>query len=814
MGSRTWLAGVAVAGVAVAATLTLFHLHRVHEQSSWALFRTYCTDCHNKDDLAGDVSFQGVRPESVAEHPEIFEAAVRKLRGHLMPPPGNPQPNPADADALIAALETSIDTNAKAHPQVGHVPAQRLNRTEYAHAVKDLLDVDIDPAEYLPPEIEVKGFTNMAAALSVSPAFVEQYVDAASAVAHLAVGEPKPKVATAFFPTPTSDQEGYVAGMPLGTRGGLKAMHTFPADGEYRLTVTNLGAGLYPRSLETRHTLVVLIDRHEEWRGDIGGEEDLAVMDRGGAPAREAIMMRFANIPIQVKAGTHEIAVTFIERSRAASDELVSTFTPQQTFSSTGAPRVPGIVGGINLIGPYNSPGLSPTASRKKLFVCEPEVADRERACAEQITSHLARLAFRRPVSQADLNRLMPFYEEGRRGAAGFDEGIELMVTAVLASPDFLYRAVAPRGGPAGGAYALDAVELASRLSFFLWGQGPDGALLDLAAAGKLSQQDVLDAQVERMLKDPRAAVLVDEFALRWLHVGDLDAIQPDKLLYPEFTDALRRDFAEEIRLFLASVLLEDRDVRTLLTANYSFLNERLARQYGVRDIVGPQLRRVTLEDPRRFGLLGKGAVLLRTSYGDRTSPVLRGQWVLDKLMGTPPTPPPPGVDTNLTTPPGERPKTVRARLEQHRTSAVCKSCHGVIDPYGLALENFTATGRWRDDDRDAGAPIDASTELAGGEKVAGPVELTRALLERRDQFVQAFTQKLMMYALGRELEYYDMPEVRAIVRSAAAKDYRFSALVAGIVRSDAFRMQATVKEDGAGVQASARPLDSAGLGE
>jgi hypothetical protein len=807
MGSRKWLVGAAVGGIAVATAVVGFRLDHAREQQRWELFRVYCTDCHNKDDLAGNVSFQGVTPGAVADHPEVFEAAVRKLRGHLMPPPGNPQPKPADADALIAMLENSIDANAKVHGQVGYVPAQRLNRTEYANAVKELLDVDIDPAEYLPPEIEVKGFTNVAAALSVSPAFVEQYVDAASAVAHLAVGEPKPKVATAFFPKPVSDQEGYVEGMPLGTRGGMKATHTFPADGEYRLTITNLGAGLYPRSLETRHTLVVLIDRHELWRGDIGGEEDLALIDRGGAPAREAIMKRFTNIPLQVTAGTHEIVVTFVERSRAASDELVSTFTPQRTFSSTGAPRVPGLEGGINLIGPFNSPGLSPTASRKKLFVCEPEVPDRERACAEQITSHLARLAFRRPVSQADLDRLMPFYEEGRKGPGGFDEGIELMVTGVLASPDFLYRTVAPRGG-SSGAYALADTELASRLSFFLWGEGPDETLLGLAAAGKLSQQNVLDEQVRRMLGDPRAAVLVDEFALRWLHVQDLDAIQPDKLLFPEFTDALRDDFAEEIRLFLRSVLLDDKDVRTLLTANYTFVNERLARHYGVPDVVGPQFRRVTLEDPRRFGLLGKGAVLLRTSYGDRTSPVLRGQWVLDKLMGTPPTPPPPGVDTNLTQPPGQKPKTVRARLEQHRTSSVCKSCHGVIDPYGLALENFTATGGWRDEDRDAGAPIDASTELAGGEKVAGPIELTKALLERRDQFVQAFTQKLMMYALGRELEYYDMPEVRAIVRAAAAQDYRFSAIVAGIVRSDAFRMQAVVKDSGA-VQASADLKDS-----
>ncbi len=647
---KKWVAAASVAGVAVAATALVVRVQHVREQQRWAMLRSYCVDCHNPDDLAGGVSFRGLAPDSVPEHAEIFEAAVRKLRGHLMPPPGSPQPEPADVDGMVAFLERSIDEGAKGREKVGYVPAQRLNRTEYANAVKDLLGVDIDPAEYLPPEIEVEGFTNIAAALSVSPAFVEQYVDVASTVAHLAVGEPKPKVATAFFPAPTADQDGYVAGMPLGTRGGMKFEHIFPADGEYRLTITNLGAGLYPRALETRHTLVVLVDRHEQFRRDIGGPEDLSLIDRGGAPAREEIMKRFADIPLEVKAGEHEIVVTFIERSRAVSDEQISTFAPQRSFSFTGAERVPGIVGGVNLIGPYQSTGLSPTATRKKLFVCEPEVAARERACAEQITTNLARRAFRRPVTRADLDRLMPFYEAGRKAPGGFDEGIELMATAVLASPDFLYRAIKPRSGAGGDAYALDDLELASRLSFFLWGQGPDDTLLDLATAGRLSAPGELDAQVKRMLADPRAAVLVSEFAMQWLNVDDLDAMQPDKNLFPTWTDALRGDFAEEIGRFLSSVLLEDKDVRTLLTADYTFLNERLARHYGISSVVGAQFRRVQLTDQRRYGLLGKGAVLLRTSYGDRTSPVLRGAWVLDKLMGTPPTPPPPGVDTNLTT--------------------------------------------------------------------------------------------------------------------------------------------------------------------
>ncbi len=793
--SRKWLIGVSVAGVAAVAAVVAVRFQHAREQQRWGMFRSYCTECHNKIDLAGDLSFEGLMPESVPTHAEIFEAAVRKLRGHLMPPPGSPQPDARDIDGLIAYLERSIDSS-QGEPQVGYVRAQRLNRTEYANAVKDLLDVEIDPVEYLPSEIEVDGFTNIAAALSVSPSFVEQYVDVASTVAHLAIGEPKPKVATAFFPAPTADQEGYVAGMPLGTRGGMKFTHTFPADGEYRVTLTNLGAGLYPRALETKHTLVVLVDRQEQFRADIGGADDLALVDRGGAPGRETLMKRFADIPLQVTAGAHEIVITFIQRSRASSDEQISTFSPTRTFSFTGAPRVPGIVGGVNMMGPFNSPGLSATTSRKRVFVCEPEVAERERGCAEQIATNLARRAFRRPVTQADLDRLMPFYEEGRAGAGGFDEGVELLVTAVLASPDFLYRAVAPRAAAGKHSYALDDLELASRLSFFLWGQGPDDELLALGAEGRLTQPAVLDAQVQRMLKDPRAAVLVNEFALRWLTVDDLDAVQPDKLLFPEFTDQLREDFSEEIKLFLSSVLLDDRDVRTLLTADYTFLNERLARHYGVTGVVGPQFRRVRLDDKRRFGLLGKGAILLRTSYGDRTSPVLRGAWVLDKLMGTPPTPPPPGVETNLTQAAGEVPKTLRARLEQHRSSPVCKACHGVIDPYGLSLENFTVTGRWRDHDDEANAPIDARAELSGGTVVNGPVDLTAALLEREDQFVQALTQKLMMYALGRDLEYYDMPQVRAIVRAAAAEGNRFSAIVAGIVESDAFRKQAVVSAE------------------
>ena len=719
-----------------------------------------------------------------------------------MPPPGEPQPSADEVDGLIATLEQSIDEHAPR--QAGYVAAQRLSRTEYAHAVKALLDVDIDPKEYLPAEIEIHGFTNIAAALSTSPSFVEQYVTAATAVAHLAVGEPKPKVATAYFPPPgLGSQGGYVPGLPLGTRGGMKFTHVFPAEGEYRLSVGGeLGAGLYPRGVETRQTLVILVDRNEQFRGDIGGEEELARINSGGAPARTELIERFKNIPLQIPAGEHEIVVTFIERSRAADDEQISDSDPSRSFSFSGAARVPGI-GGINLLGPFNSTGQTMTESRRKLFVCEPEVAERERECAVEIAANLARRAFRRPVGQADLDRLMPFYEEGHTGAGGFYEGIEVMTAAVLSSPDFLYRAIAPTTEANAASQELTAYELASRLSFFIWSQGPDDELLKLAESGELTQPDVLQEQVERMLADERAEVLVTGFAEGWLGIDDLEAVVPDMLLFPEFSEGLRRDFATEMRLFLKSVLLGERNVQELLTADSTFVNERLAQHYGIAGVAGPQFRQVHLDNPMRHGLLGKGSFLLRTSYGNRTSPVLRGAWVLDKLMGTPPTPPPPGVETNLDTPEGEQPKTVRERLEQHRKDASCNACHGVIDPYGLALENFTVIGSWRDYDEDAGAPIDARTELSGARPIDGPVALRGALLARDDQFVQALTEKLMMYAVGRELEYYDMPQVRAVVRAAADEDFRFSALVAGIVQSDAFRLQAV---RGAGLTVSVEP--------
>jgi hypothetical protein len=804
--SRLGLGAGLVAVIALGATAFQHYYLAQRGSAQWTLVTTYCLDCHSAAEASGGLVLEGLAPEAVPAHAEQFEAVARKLRGRLMPPPGGPQPDQARVDSFIAWVERTID-GASSAPRAGHVPIQRLNRSEYAAAVKDLVGVDIDAAEFLPAEIEVDGFDKIAAALSVSPAFLEQYVSVARHVAHQAVGEATPKLTSVYFPPPEDNQDDYIDGMPLGTRGGVRFTHNFLADGEYRLTMTDLDVGLYPRSLESEHTVVMLLDRHEVFRASLGGREDLAFVNRGGAPARAEIMQRFANIPVAVTAGVHEIIVTFIERSRASTEEPIFGFTPYGGFSFTGQVRAPRVIGGIELKGPFGATGLSRTAARDRIFVCTPAASADERACAERIAGTLARRAFRRPVGTDDLERLMPFYETGR-AAGSFDSGIEQVVTAVLASPDFLYRAIAP-DDDAGATFALDDFELASRLAFFLWNQGPDDELLARAEDGSLARPAVVETQVARMLADPRAQALVTGFALRWLNLDELDAVDPDDRLFPEFSDALREDFATEIELFLGSVLLADKSVHELLTADYTFVNERLARHYGFASVRGPQFRRVTVEDDTRRGLLGKGAVLLRTSYGDRTSPVLRGAWVLDKLMGTPPAPPPPNVETDLSTPAGEKPRTIRARLERHRADAVCNGCHGVIDPYGLALENFSATGQWRDVDRVAEAPIDATTELPGGVAIDGPVALREALLRRPDQLVQALTQKLMMYALGRELEYYDLPQVRAIVRAAARDDYRFATIVTGVVMSDAFRNQALPHDDGTAPHEITAQLDN-----
>lgn len=761
------------------------------------LARNYCEKCHNTTDWAGSLAMDSLDLAHTEQDPEIWEKAVTKLRGRLMPPAGQKQPEQAQVDAVIRLLETSLDAAAQQQisaqaERVGHVPIQRLNRTEFAASVRDLVGVEVDPKQILPTEIEVEGFSNISGALGISPSFMEQYLSAARHIAQRAVGEPVPKMSTVFYggggggggqaglgsPSQLTHRDGY----PLGTRGGVSFTHVFPADGEYRfnfLDADSFDAGLYPRGMETSATLVVLVDGVEVARRELGGPQDLDIADRDGPKGRAALVARVSGIPAQIKAGAHNVTVTFIERSWALSNDP----------TASGRSRVLGmpiIRDGIQVVGPYSPQGLSLSASRAKIFVCRPQNAAEEQPCAQQITRHLATRAFRRPVSDADVKLLMKFYETGRAEAGGFDSGVTELVTAVLSSPDFLYRAILP-SHTADRSRPLSDLELASRLSFFLWSEGPDEELIELAAHKRLADPAVVQAQVERMLKDPRARALVDNFAFSWLNLGTLQQVEPDD---KSFTAEMRLNFETEARLFLTSVLLENRSVLDLLNANWTYLNEPLAKQYGISGVFGPQFRRVTLVDENRWGLLGKGAVQLRTSYGDRTSPVLRGAYVLDRIMGTPPTPPPPGVVTDLSIHEGQKPTTVRARLEAHRTNKTCQGCHGLIDPLGLALENFDNTGRWRDEDTLAKQPIDTTTTLSSGQVLHGPPDLRRYLNQRADQFPTTVTKRLLMYALNRELEYYDMPEVRQIVRAAAAHDYRFADLIAGVVASDSFRRQ------------------------
>ncbi|HET9130809.1 MAG TPA: DUF1592 domain-containing protein, partial [Terriglobia bacterium] len=645
--------------------------------------------------------------------------------------------------------------------------------------------VDVNEKDVLPQDIQVGGFDNNAAALGVSPAFLEQYVTAARQIAKIAVGNPL-RLASTTYNVATVQQNDEP--LPPGTRGGMRFKHRFPADGEYRISVLGLGLGLYTGGLENESTLVLMIDGKVVFRKPVGGFEDQTLVDKKQAAGRDEIMARFAKIPVQVAAGEHELMVAFVDRSHVESDENVgASFRGIGELGfGAGTNRITNLSNGIEVVGPYNPTGVTRTPSRDLIFVCDPKTTG-DVACARKITETLTRRAFRRPVTTADVDRLMPFYELGRENNGTFDFGIEQVVMGVLASPEFLYRSI----HAAGTELPLTDLELASRLSYFLWNTGPDDQLLTLAAANGLTKPGALDKQVTRMLADPKASSLVSSFAAKWLNIADLDAVKPDPKLFPEFNEALRRDFSSEVRQFLSSILLDDRSVVDLLTADYTFLNERLARHYGISGVYGSQFRKVALTGNERRGLLGKGAVLLRTSYGDRTSPVLRGAWVLDKLMGTPPAPPPPNTATDLSVKAGEKPTTIRARLEQHRQQKVCMQCHGVIDPSGLPLESFDAIGRWRTTDRQAdNATIDARSVLPNGVAINGPGDLAAQMANRPSVFAEAMTEKLMTYALNRDLEYFDMPQVRAVVRTAAKDNYKFSAIVRGIVNTDAFRKQ------------------------
>jgi len=619
----------------------------------------------------------------------------------------------------------------------------------------------------------------------VSPSFLDQYISAARVVSARAVGNPAARPGSQTYrPTRGSDQSLRVDGLPLGTRGGLLVEHLFPADGDYKFNIPNMAIAGYVRGMEYKHTLIVTIDGVKVFQNTIGGEDDIKAIDQQQAPAVAAINSRFLDIPVKVTAGPHKVGVTFVARTYAEPDEVLHSFRP-----SAGEDRIPRI-GSLEIQGPFNPTGVSQTPSRARVFVCQPKSASDELPCAKTILSALARKAYRRPITNADLDAPIQFYSAAR-ALGDFDTAIRDALPTILASPKFLYRAErSPAGLAPGSIHAIGDVELASRLSFFLIGRAPDDELLTAAERGTLTTPTVLEAQVRRLLADPRSESLVTSFAFQWLKMRALEEIDPDPIIFPNFDDSLRAAFRREMELFVDSILREDRPVLELLTANHTFVNERLALHYGIPDVRGDSFRRVTLTDANRWGLLGKGAVLLTTSYANRTAPVLRGAWILENLLGTPPSPPPPDVEAFQENKDGEKQRSVREIMEQHRAKPSCNACHGVMDPLGFSLENFDAIGEWRAEDRYAGTAIDASGKLVDGTAVNSPADLRVALTRRPEQFVQTLTERLMTYALGRTVDYYDMPAVRKIVREAARDQYRFSSIVMGIVRSDAFRMR------------------------
>jgi hypothetical protein len=771
-----------------------------------ALIDQYCLGCHSDRVRSGGLALSELNLDAVGQHAEIAEKVIRKLRGGLMPPAGARRPDGQSAAEFVSWLEREIDASA-VEQRPGRVALRRLNRREYANAIRDLLGFEVD-AKVLLPDDNVKGhFDNNAAALQVSPSFVDQYIYAARAVALEAIGNAKaPPVTTTYGDVAnmvislppagapgTGRQQHRLEGMPFGTRGGFIVEHNFPADGDYELTIGDMALAREVPRMEFENTVIALLDGKEFYRTSLGGEADHKAIDQRLDPAVEEINGRLRKIRFRATAGQHNLAVTFVHRSFAESDERTRTIALEGGQERIQAAHA------LQIRGPLAVTGMSDSGSRARIFICRPAKAEDETRCAQKIVGSLARRAFRRPVTDEDLAPLMAFYTSGHaaagfEGAAGFESGVRDAVSAILASPHFLYRAES--GGAAGGTRTLSDLELASRLSFFLWSSLPDEELLTLAAESRLGKPDVLAAQVSRMLADPRATSLSDDFAFQWLHLAKLDEITPDRGQFPHASGLLdpRAMLKEELRLFIDSVLRSDRSVIELLTADHTFLNERLAMHYGIETVKGSHFRRVTLDDDSagggaRRGLLGKGAILMLTAYPNRTSPVLRGAWILDRLLGTPPSDPPLDVPSLPENRRGQPAKTLRARLEQHRANPTCFACHGVMDPLGLALENFNAVGQFRAHDPDTLTAIDAAGQLPDGTSITGPDDLRRALVDRPDhQFVQAVTENLLTYALGRSLDYRDMPTVRRIVRQAARDDYRFKSIVLGVISSDAFR--------------------------
>jgi Protein of unknown function (DUF1592)/Protein of unknown function (DUF1588)/Protein of unknown function (DUF1585)/Protein of unknown function (DUF1587)/Protein of unknown function (DUF1595)/Planctomycete cytochrome C len=789
------LSGILLAGSCAWAQQTSQHV-----SPERALINQYCVTCHNERAKTAGLMLDKLDIDHAGEHAEVWEKVVRKLRGGMMPPQGMPRPDQAKIDGLITWLETSLDQAEAAHPDPGRSPLHRLNRTEYANSIRDMLGLKVDVSALLPADDESNGFDNIAEVLRVSPSLLEAYLAASREVSSLAVGDPKiATISQSIQVPPDLAQDEHIEGLPLGTRGGILIHHNFPLDADYDFNVILLRNIVgYLTGLEFPHQLEIGIDGERVFLAPVGGEEDLKLVDTNLALAGDTLDARLRT-KVHVKAGPHDVAVTFLRRDSAESDEPLQPFTRDLDLQNmNGIP----LIDHVQITGPFDATGPGDTPSRRRIFVCTPANAKDEVPCANKILSTLARRAYRRPVTDADMETLLSFYQAGKN-QGNFESGIENALRLILASPKFLFRSEPdPARVAAGGIYHVSDLDLASRLSFFLWSSIPDDELLNIAEQGKLKDPAVLDREVRRMLADPKAAALVNNFAEQWLFLRNVQSVLPDEATFPNFDDNLRQSFRRETELFFESIVREDRDVMDLLTANYTFVNERLAKHYGIPNVYGSQFRKVTLANDARRGLLGQGSILSVTSYPTRTSPVLRGKWIMENLMGTPPPAPPPNVPALKDQAQGGKVLSIRQLMEEHRKNAPCSTCHKVMDPLGFALENFNGVGEYRI--KDASGPIDSSGQLADGTKIDGVVGLREALLKHPEYFVGTVTEKMLTYALGRPLEYYDMPVVRGIVQGAARNDYRFSSLITGIVRSEPFEMKKALEDNGPGVTTAA----------
>jgi hypothetical protein len=757
-------------------------------QTEKALVDRYCVTCHSEKLRTGGVSLQNADFQNIPKSAEMWEKVIRKLRVGAMPPQGMPRPDAAALDGLAAYLETALDRAYAAHPNPGRASMHRLNRAEYANAIHDLLALDIDATALLPPDDESSGFDNIADVLKVSPSLMERYLSASWNISRLAIGDARIAPSTATYRArPDLSQDQHIAGLPLGTRGGILVHHDFPLDGEYVIKV-RLWRNTFDllRGMEDPHQIEISLDGERLALVTVGGHDDFVSMAQNPGTFGANLDQRLT-VRVPVKAGMREITATTVLRSHALRDDLIKPFlrTTVDGLDITGDPSVDR----LTVEGPFNETGVEETASRQRIFTCRPDNAQAELPCARKILSVLAERAYRRPATDTDLETLLSFYQKRRNTNGTFEAGIESALEYILASPEFLFRfEPEPDGVAANAVYPVNDLALASRLSFFLWSSIPDEPLLTLAAQKKLHEPEVLEQQVRRMLADPRSGALIANFAEQWLFLRNLKTVAPNLDTFPDFDDNLREAMKQETELFFGSMVREDRNVLELLTADYTFVNERLARHYGIPGVYGSQFRRVPVTDEARRGLLGQASILTVTSYAARTSPVQRGKWILTNILGTPPTPPPPNVPQLKENADGSQPRSLRERMEAHRADAVCAGCHKVMDPIGFALENFDAVGHWRT--VDDGAWIDPSGTLFNGARINGPVELRQALVARPNVFVGVMTEKLLTYALGRGLEYYDMPAVREIVHEAAGQNYRFSSLVLGVVKSAPFTLK------------------------